>query len=471
MRKNFWDRRIPTLLGILVIVIGVGVTTFLVNKGVIFVSKAAPGQEPQNVRITNISDNSFTVSYLTSDSVTGSLSYGSDKKLGQNALDDRDQGQSTIKTYKSHYFSVRNLKPTTTYYFTITSGSTSYYNNGSFFLVTTGASIGSPSDQKPIVGKIITDGNNISDTVIYLTTADSQVISALVKSDGSYLIPLNSVRNSTLTSYFNFSSDSILRMLIISPMGNSNVSASINQINPIPPVILGKDYDFTQSQNPVSTPSGSLSSFPSLTSTSSANIKITSPTSGQGLTDQKPEFKGTAVPNKDVQIIIHSDSQINTTVKTDSSGNWSYRPTTPLSPGQHTISIITTDASGLVKTITESFTVYAAGTQLPNGTTTISPTPIPSATPLPTSTPTPTVLPTATPTPLVTVAPTPVITVTPFIDNSASATPTIFASPTASVSPLPASGNPNIILAGFMGIGITIFAALLFLLSRGSFTI
>jgi len=79
MKKNFWDRRIPTLFGILLITIGVGITTFLVNQGVLFKSNASLTNQPQNVRITNITGNSFTVSYQTESKVIGSLNYGEDQ--------------------------------------------------------------------------------------------------------------------------------------------------------------------------------------------------------------------------------------------------------------------------------------------------------------------------------------------------------------------------------------------------------
>src|ERR1035437_4722034 len=148
MKKKFWDRRIPTLFGILLITLGVGVTTFLVNQGVLFKSNASLTDQPQNVRITNVTDNSFTVSYETENKIMGSLNYGEDQKLGQPALDDRDQQTGNLTSYNIHNVTVRNLSPQKKYFFSITSGQETYVNNGQPFEVTTGSNLSqSPPNQ------------------------------------------------------------------------------------------------------------------------------------------------------------------------------------------------------------------------------------------------------------------------------------------------------------------------------------
>jgi len=101
---------------ILLITIGIGVTTFLVNQNILLRSNASTTEQPQNVRITNITDNSFSVSYETETQVIGSLNYGKDNKLGQQALDDRDQQAGSLVSHLMHNITVRNLTPQTKYY-------------------------------------------------------------------------------------------------------------------------------------------------------------------------------------------------------------------------------------------------------------------------------------------------------------------------------------------------------------------
>ena len=352
MRKSFWNKKIPTLLGLLLITIGIGITTFLVNEGAIFKSNASTTEQPQNVRITNITDSSFSVSYATEDLVIGSLNYGNDNKLGKSALDDRDQQSGNLTTHKIHNITVRNLNAQTTYYFSITSGQNNYLNGNQLFAVTTGSTLsGTPPKQNPISGKVIlSDGSPPKEAIIYFTADNSQVVSTLVKADGSYILPLNSLRTSDYSAYYNFSPAINLKMLVYGDSLTSNVSLSLNQTSPVPTIILSKDYDFRNGQSPSTSAPQTSASFPSFSSTSSGTLKILTPQKDQGFTDQQPLFRGTGQPNQSVKIIIHSAQIVQGIVNTDQNGIWNFRPTSTLSPGTHTITVQTEDSSGILQT-------------------------------------------------------------------------------------------------------------------------
>lgn len=466
MRNDLWNKRIPTLLGVVLIVIGITATSLLVKTGIITIGKAGPSETPENIRITNISDTSFTVSYTTQDNVLGSVSYGENMNLGNIAVDDRDQQSGNIKSYKIHYISVRNLKPSMKYYFTIMSGQNAFSNNDNPFEAVTAKNINSPpSSQQPIVGKLILpDGTIPSESVVYLTTGSAQALSTLVKEDGSYIIPLNSLLNRSLTGYFSFSENSVIKMLITGTMHQSNVTVFAKQTNPVPIVTLSKDYDFTT--NDFSTGSSEHSSasaqvsFPSFsaTSNSSKDPQILTPKKEEAFSDQQPLFKGTSSPGANVKIIINSSEKIETQVKSDNTGKWSFRPDTKLSPGEHTISIITQDKFGVLKTITQSFTVHASGTQISQSAT-------PSATPVIslTLTPTPLLKITFTPTPNVVFSPTPTPTTIPI--------PTLTPTPTKAVAPsakggLPPPGSSSVIIMGIGALAAMATGTLLFFMTR-----
>jgi len=448
MRKKFWDKRIPTLFGLFIITVAVGITTFLVNRETLFQINAGPTQQPENVRITNITHSSFSVSYTTEGEVTGSVNYGKDQALGQSGLDDQDKESGSLKNHKVHSITIDNLTPQTTYYFTITSGQDSYMNNNKPFEAITGPTLSeSPSTQTAATGKLILpNGSPPKEAIIYLTTEGSQVTSALVKTDGTYSLPLNLVRTSNLSSYYNFTKDSEIKMLAFGDSLTSGITSFALQVNPVPTVTLSQNYDFRINESPNATLSASLEGFPSFDSSSSASTKekgpqILTPEKDQGFTDQQPTFKGTGLPNEDVEIIIHSDEQIQTQVLADKNGNWNFRPSNPLSPGSHTITIITRDASGVLRTITQTFMVFALGTQVAE-----------AATPSATLTPTPTSV------PITTTSPTQFPTPTDALSLSPSASP--------SAKPLPPAGNPSIITAGIVGIFISFMGGLLFLLTR-----
>ncbi len=449
MRRKFWEKRIPTLLGILLITVSVGITTFFVNQGVIYKSNATSPQEPQNLRITNITDNSFTVSYVTNSQTVGSLNFGKNNTLGQNVSDDRDQG--TLTNHTVHNITVTSLSPQTKYYFTIISGGQTYTNNGQLFEVTTGPLLSSPDKQQTITGKVLlSNGNPPQEGVVYLTTENSDILSTLTKPDGSYSFSINLLRTKDLSSYYNFDQNTLIKMLAWGETSSSNVVFSFSQTQTIPTIILSKDYDFREGQVPLASISAALENFPTFsTASASGSYKpaILSPKKGQEFTDQQPVFKGTALPNQNVEIIINSDQQIQTSIKSDSTGNWNFRPSAPLDPGTHTITILTKTASGILTTVTQSFVVYAAGQQ-------INPA-VPSGTPTPTPTPVQIAVITSTPTPTPTLTPTP----TEFIAVTQTASP--------SASPLPPAGSPFIITAGILGIFIALIGGLLFLLTRG----
>jgi len=484
MKKTIWDKRIPTLLGMLLIVIGVGITSFLVDKGIILTGHASPTTNPQNVRITNITDNSFTVSYSTDAQAIGSLTYGKDQNLGQTALDDRDQQTGSLINHNVHSITVRNLSSVTKYFFSITSGEDKFLNNGAPFETVTGAIVANPpSEQKPVVGKVITpDGNTPGEGIIYITTDNSQVISSLLKDDGTYLIPLNSVRGQDLTSYLDFSNVNTLKMLIFGDGLSSNVSLSINQINPVPTITLSQNYDFATSTESVASSSAkqnTAESFPlSKTSTNNSTVpepEITTPKESQVFSDQQPLLKGIAGPNETVDITINSATPIRAQVTTDINGNWSFRPSSPLMPGNHTITITTKGANGILRTITQSFTVFAAGSQVnpvanpptatPTPLATATPSPSPSATPTPTPSPTP--ISTPTPTPIASATPTPIASATPTLTPVPTPIPTIAPTPVPSIAPplAPGGNSPGpdgkIITLGLLGGVLTIIGVIL----------
>ena len=68
---------------------------------------------PKNVRIANITDSSFTVTWTTDDVSVGFLKYGETKNLGKTALD-----KITDSSY-THYVDIENLKQQSNFYFNI----------------------------------------------------------------------------------------------------------------------------------------------------------------------------------------------------------------------------------------------------------------------------------------------------------------------------------------------------------------
>lgn len=424
MKNNIWAKRIPKFIFIIFIILSIAITSILVKNGVLFITKASPSQIPEDIRITNISDNSFTVSYATEENVTGSINFGKDINFGQVGLDERDQKTGSLTPHKIHHITVKNITPKTSYFFEIISGEDHYSNNKNPFKVTTGALIESnPPAQEPLIGNILLpNGSKPTEVMVYLTLKDSQDISTLAKDDGSFILPLNSLRRSDLSSYLNLDKNNVINLFLIGDSLKSNVKLSLRQSSPIPLITLSQNYDFIVSNNPIASESGVLESFPTVSvKQSKSNTKdpqIITPKKDQSFSDPTPQFKGTALPNEKVQIEIHSQDNIKAQVTTDSTGNWTYRPSTTLSPGQHTVTITTKDSFGILKTITQSFVVHAAEI-------------------------------TATPTPTIFIPPSVIPTTLP-------------------VTKLPATGNSSILLTSILATFITFVGGLLFFLTKKS---
>ena len=78
---NIRQQRIPTILGLLLLIAGIIGGVYLVQKGGIWFLKAEPEAVPQQIKMTNIAENSFTVSWITGKEVLGFVKYGMSSSL------------------------------------------------------------------------------------------------------------------------------------------------------------------------------------------------------------------------------------------------------------------------------------------------------------------------------------------------------------------------------------------------------
>ncbi len=420
MRNTLWEKRIPTLFGIIIIIGSIIATSTFLGKNTIFIGNASAAQTPHEIRITNITQTSFSVSYTTDQSVLGSISFGENKNMKSIAIDDRDQTTNISKPYQTHHITIKNLNPKTTYFLEIVSGENTYLDNTQPFKTTTASEIPQQTaPQYPISGKILFQENDTSsqEAIVYIKTSLSQTISTLVRPDGSYMLSTISLRTNDEPSYLSLNQKTTLQMFVKNNSSRSNVVLFLSQGKEIPPIILSKDYDFTTNNLALPVQIASSSAGFGFLRDSATEVEkkgvpqIISPKKDESFSDLKPLFKGTAPVESTVTITINSENPIQTQVKTDKNGNWIYRPSENLLPGNHTITIKAKDKLGIIKTITQSFTVYAQGGQFTEPSVSPSQT---TPTPIATTIPSPTItLPSPSPTPLPTLIPSP----TPFSQN------------------------------------------------------
>src|SRR3989338_9894984 len=105
--------RIPTIVGLLLILAGIGGALKLSGNFQIITSKASGSPKPSEVHLTNISDNSITISYLTDSVKIGSVQVTGNNK-NMLILDNLDiDGKPQART--SHMFTISDLQQNSEY--------------------------------------------------------------------------------------------------------------------------------------------------------------------------------------------------------------------------------------------------------------------------------------------------------------------------------------------------------------------
>lgn len=408
---NLLNRRIPTIFGIFVLVIGIGAGIYFVGKETLFGPQLSPELAPKKVKITNIKNSQFTVSWITNEAGLGFVRYGNTPALSTTIADDREQRSGTSLSFKTHYVTITGLQASTKYYFKIGSGSEKnlYDDNGRPYEVTTAPTLGAAPPPELANGTILTaSGKPASGAIIYITLPGATPLSALIANDGSWVVNLASALTNDLTGYAQI--DPETTPLDLLAQGESQVSKALTTTaldNPVPEIILGQTYDFRTQSTALATPSPSPEAGKSKTTEETAQIpgqfpldplegsddtpdsisevSFTNPSlEGETIYSLRPEIKGTGPARKVLTITIESPNEYSSTVIIDEDGTWSYTPPEELEPGEHTVSLSYVDDNGEDQTMSRSFIVAAAADQgLPAFTATpsASPSPTPQTTP------------------------------------------------------------------------------------------
>lgn len=238
---SFFNKfKIPTLLGLGVIIFGIAVGIYLILQEQQLITKATPDQTPQNITLTNIEDRALTISWQTTAAVTSFISYGQNSPDEQTALDERDN--SSPKPHTIHYVTVKNLQPKTTYQFKIVTGKLT----SDTFQGTTAAFSANQNGFSPVIGSVLDNDKPVEEAIAYLSISGAVVQSALVKSLGNFLIPLSFIRKQDLSDIFKPTEDDIAKLTIIAEKGTVSATFKLNPSGLIlPPLKLGQNLDLT----------------------------------------------------------------------------------------------------------------------------------------------------------------------------------------------------------------------------------
>ncbi len=384
------EKRIPTVLGIILLVGTIYLTTRLVGSSQSSFIKASQSCDPINPQITNKTDRSATISFTTSDDCLSSLNI--DNYTYQNS---KEKG-------KIHYFEADKLEANKNYEFVIIVDGKRFKSNNYIF-----ETAQKPTKDIPVSnlawGRVFTPDNSpATEAIVYLNIPGASPLSALVTSSGHWNVSLAVSYNEGLSDWFSITNNIEEEIIVIAPnYPSTQIVSNTSRNNPVPDIILGQN-NFSSPQAIVETvlPQESLIDT-DINLISDKPLDIINPKTNETLNSLKPDFFGTASPNSKLKIKVESPVTIDDEINVDSTGEWNWSPPKNLTPGEHTITV-TDDKNNL---ITRKFIVMAAESSQPVFsasesaqivTPTLTPTTTPAVltiTPVPTKKITPTNIP------------------------------------------------------------------------------
>jgi len=372
----------PTALGLLILLIAIGAGIFFIKTRSGVKPETAAEITPEQVRITNVTDSGFSVSWITGKETTGLIKFGEKvNELKQQALDDRDQLSGGEAAVEVHHVTLKNLLPTTKYYFKIESGGKQFDNKGKPFEVSTGAVLGSPPTADPIYGTVLTQsGSPAEGAVVYINVANGAPLSALAKTNGNWALPLSTARTADLGSYLTYDIQATIVNLLVQGgrQGTASAITTTTNDNPVPEISLGKSHDFRTLakaetptvDQPTASPGGETKTGfsalnPSIAqvATASGEVTLENPSfEGEVINATQPAFIGTGPAGTVLAIEINSENTYTGSVTIKEDGSWEFTPPAGLTPGEHSVTINYIDTNGEEQKLSRSFVIAAAGT-------------------------------------------------------------------------------------------------------------
>ncbi len=375
----------PTLLGLVLVFLIVGVIALLVKLVGRQSDISNPSLTPQRIIITNVTDTSFTVTWTTGQATTGAAKISEPKNKKGVFFDDRDKN-GRLALYTQHSVTVTNRDPKTQYDVELMINGQLYINRENPLKVTTAPDIG-PAENSipPISGTILFAENQPSkDALVYVSLEKGQLLSALVSSSGRWIVPLVSTRTTDLSQYIKNNERTTLMVRAVH--GSDETTAITDTLNgsPVPTMIMGRTYDFRkiQAQKDSSLASAQVHKTSDVLGVQSNQVLLATPVDGAALATKYPLISGTGVPGNTVAVVLGIVDPIAGQTTVDTHGTWRFTPPKPLGEGNQSVTITTTNTDNQPVAITHAFTIFKSGTQVLGSATpsaTLAPTPTATA--------------------------------------------------------------------------------------------
>ena len=168
----------------------------------------------RSVRVTNVTDTSFTVSWATDRATTGTIRWGPDDGTTPATVANDRRGASTVSTV--HYVTVSGRTPSSRYRFDVVSDSTVDANGGAHYVATTGSTLAITTPSLTYGTVSLRDGGVPSGVIVQVVASGSNGTSApltdlIVASDQrTWAVNLGNLRTATLDAPFAFTDATVL---------------------------------------------------------------------------------------------------------------------------------------------------------------------------------------------------------------------------------------------------------------------
>jgi len=176
---------------VLILLIGIPLTSFAVYKGVQYVSDASADPTPRDVLLSNVTMSAASISWVTEKKVETyvvPIVNGTE----QNPVGDR---RGTGERF-THYTEITGLEPSTKYSFIILSDGEEYKEGtDSVYEFTTAPVLGETPTPNAVTGTV--SGGGADDSLVYIILKDKSAypVSAAVPPNGNWIIDLSSMKS------------------------------------------------------------------------------------------------------------------------------------------------------------------------------------------------------------------------------------------------------------------------------------
>lgn len=232
-------KKIPTILGIFILLFGIASGVILLNAKQIFRLGAEGDSSPKNIKISNISDSGLTVSFVTDKESRSFVKVAKDKYF----VNDVSVKRETQKS-KTHYLTVDKLLPNTSYFVSINSDGVNYFLNNPWSVKT---AISLPMDRSGIniYGKVYSkSAEPLRGAVVYLQCGNGGLLSTTTAEDGSWNVNIAQTRTPDGAGYLTIDENlTLIQILIQYDQMTSTITTYAGGNTTLPSIILGNNAD------------------------------------------------------------------------------------------------------------------------------------------------------------------------------------------------------------------------------------